>query len=215
MDNVSVKATEATENFISHFGHQYGWCVGLVSVCLVLFGWRVTYKNSVKLATRSESKSLIDAINKIINDISDVSLTYWLKSSNKKKQPIKKGKIHRFNKKADDTASESSAYILNILAKTNQVYKLIDILQSRGIFIESNLMSDVIEYATLDCEDIDSFTKEERTIRAQEAINSCMLVTKSLYDKFQSFYPPINSESLFAKARRVFVMLDKWHESLK
>ena len=215
MDNVSIKATEATENFISHFGHQYGWCVGLISVCLVLLGWRVTYKNSVKLATRSESKALIDAINKIINDISDASLTYWLKSSNKKTQSAKKAKIHRYKKKADDTATESSAYLMNILAKTNQAYKLINILQSRGIFVENKLMSDVIEHATLDCETIDLFSKEDRAVKAQEVIHSCMLVTEGLYDKFQSFYPPINSESVSAKVRRAFKMLDKWHESIK
>jgi ERCC4-related helicase len=181
----------------------------------VLYGWRVTYKNSVKLATRSESKSLIDAITKIVNDISDMSLTYWLKSSNKKSSTAKKLKMHRYKKQANVTASESAAYLMNVLAKVNQAYKLIDILQTRGIYIESSFMSDVIENATLDCERIDSFTKEERASKAQEVVNSCMLVTKSLYDKFQYFYPPINNDSILSKVRRNLMIVDEWHNSLK
>ncbi|MDT3560483.1 MULTISPECIES: hypothetical protein [Cronobacter] len=215
MGNVSINASEATENFIVHFGHQYGWCVGIISVCLVLLGWHVNYKNSVKLATRSESKSLIDAITKIINEISDVSLTYWLRSSNKKNASVKKVKVYRFKKEAGDTATESAAYLMNILAKTNQVYKLIEILETRGIYIENSFMSDVIENATLDCEAIDTFTKQGRAVKAQQVVDSCMLLTKSLYDRFQLFYPPIKSKSVFSRIHSAFEIIEKWHESLK
>ena len=40
----------------------------LLSIVLVFIGWAVTYNNSAKLATRSESKSLVDALSKLLNE---------------------------------------------------------------------------------------------------------------------------------------------------
>lgn len=215
MKTVTTAATAVTENLVVSFGHQYGWCVGIVSVFLVLCGWRVTYKNSVKLATRSETKSLIDAISKSINDISDISLSYWLKSTNKKKDYKAKAKIYAFNRVSPgEIAPESVSYLMNILAKANQVYKLIDILQTRGLSIHNSLVSTVIERATLDCETIDGFSREDRAIRAQEVVDSCMLVTKSLYDEFQRCYPPIKSESIISKTKGVILKVKAWNDSI-
>lgn len=57
---------------------QYSWCITLISVFLALRGWSVAYKNAIKLATRSESKSIVDSISKLVTEILDLSLDFWL-----------------------------------------------------------------------------------------------------------------------------------------
>jgi len=103
---------------------------------------------------------------------------------------------------------------MNLLAKSNQVYKLIEILQTRGITIETLLISNVIEKATLDCETVDDFSRGDRAQRAQEVVDSCMEVIKSLYDEFQKKYPPINNEGIISKFGNAYKQIDDWHKGL-
>ncbi|EFF5321259.1 hypothetical protein BBD90_005287, partial [Escherichia coli] len=91
MNTVDIKDTLAGVS-------TYAWMFSVVSIILVFIGWFVTYNNSLKIATRSESKSIIDAIAKILNEISDLSLDYWVnKSTPPDSNPFKKKNFKNSN----------------------------------------------------------------------------------------------------------------------
>lgn len=199
-------------SFFAHVG-QYSWCITLVSLLLVLIGWRVAYKNAVRLATRSESKSLIDAISKLVNEISDLSIDYWLNKSNKKSDTDDR-KIRGLSKKTRGASPESSLFLMLLMAKVAQVSKLVEILKTRGLDVQDTLLANVFEKATLDCEFSYKFSKQDRAIRAQEVMASCMSVIQGLYDTFQKSHPPAKEESFLQCLTKIDSKLDNWHQGL-
>ncbi|MGL4747607.1 MAG: hypothetical protein ACRCYF_07730, partial [Shewanella sp.] len=166
---------------------QYSWCIALVSICLVFFGWRVAYNNAIKLATRSESKSIIDSISKLVTEISDLSLDFWLNKSSVNDEKSD-GSERDDNSRVKE--NQSAIFVWNVLAKAQQVYKLSKILKVRGLSVPDDLLSTVHEKATLDCETAYKMKPEERIVRAQEIINACMQDIECLYESFQKQHPP-------------------------
>ena len=199
-------------SFFAQVG-QYSWCITIVSVFLVLIGWRVAYKNAVRLATRSETKSLIDAISKLVNEISDLSIDYWLNKSNRNVE-INEKKIKGLSKRTSGASTESSLFLMLLLAKVAQVSKLVDILKTRGLDVQDMLLSNVYEKASLDCEFSYKFTKHDRAVRAQEVMDSCMSVIQGLYDTFQKSHPPAKVKPLLQIIKEADSNLDKWHKHL-
>lgn len=191
---------------------QYSWCIALVSVCLVLFGWRVAYKNAIKLATRSESKSIVDSISKLVTEISDLSLDFWLNKSSVNDDKSDESKEESSSRTKE---SQSAIFLLNVLAKAQQVSKLTEILKVRGLSVPDNLLSTVLEKATLDCERAYKMKPEVRTVRAQEIINSCMQDIQCLHESFQKQHPPAKQETFLHMAKRKYLEIDDWHDGMK
>ena len=191
---------------------QYSWCITVVSVCLVFIGWRVAYNNSVKLATRSESKSIIDAISKLVIEISDISSNYWLSQTT---QPKIRASKHRLLRLQKDRTKASVSYLLTILAKAQQVSKLICILESRGLYIPDEVFSSVLEKATQDCEVAHKLSDADRPVKAQEVIDACMGVIEALHTSFQRYHPPKKDRTFMQRLKIWFQTVDDWHNDLK
>ncbi|WP_079226135.1 hypothetical protein [Citrobacter werkmanii] len=204
-------ASTESVSLVAQIG-QYSWCITVVGVCLGLIGWRVAYNNSVKLATRSESKSIIDAISKLVIEISDISSGFWL---NQISQPKIRASKHRLLRLQKDRTKSSVSYLLTILAKAQQVSKLICILESRGLHIPDGLLSSVLEKATLDCEAAHKLSDAERPVKAQEVIDACMGVIEALHTSFQRYHPPKKDSTLMQRLKIWFQTVDDWHNDLK
>ena len=189
--------------------------LSVVSIILVLIGWKVTYYNSSKLATRSESKALIDSLSKLINEIADSSIDFWLnKSQNgiQKKSSLARSHRRLKNKgKVDSTASDQFVNI--ILAKTRLVYRYLAMLQERNVHINQSLIGFLVEKSTLECELAYQMDSSERTIKAQEIIDSAMAIIDGAYTSFQITHPPSKPLHFRKQVKKFFENVEKWHNT--
>ncbi|MCC3745285.1 hypothetical protein LLQ46_00280 [Rouxiella badensis] len=191
----------------------YAWMFSLTSVILVLIGWLVTYNNSLKIATRSESKSLIDAVAKLINEINDLSIDYWVNKSTKPNSNPFKIKGYKNNKSY--VTPGSKLFITTIYGKASQAVKYIDFLKERGLKIESTFLSDVIAKSTLECEKSFTFSKGYRNDRAQDVSSQSVIFMMHLYDAFQKVHPPKKSISIIGTVKRYLREVDNWFDELE
>lgn len=191
---------------------QYSWCITLAGLFIALIGWRVAYKNSIRLATRSESKSIIDSVSKLVIEISDLSIDFWLNKSS----PIDASTpvVHK-KKEMKVKVNQSSTFLFNVLAKAQQISKLSDVLALRGLPVPDNLLADVMEKTTLDCETAFQLGLDLRTERSQEIVSACMNVIHSLHETFQHFHPPVKQQSLWQKVVSKHSEIDDWYQTLK
>lgn len=143
--------------------------LGLLSPVLVLTGWKVVFFNARRIATRSESKSIVDALSKLINDISDEMVNYWVPGTSE---------------------VEPQKYTLVMLAKSSQLQHYINVLLSRGFKIDIGILSKISEDAALDSEYVMAMTEPERLLRAQIGVESCMQGLRHIFSEFSSLYPP-------------------------
>ncbi|QHQ15788.1 hypothetical protein GMW39_07810 [Pectobacterium parmentieri] len=155
---------------------QYAWIISSIGLVLVFIGWQVVYFNAKKLATRSESKSAIDHLVKILNEISDFGCSYWLSG----------GKNN----------GDATFYSLSVMGKVTQSYEFIRILQRRGIDINNDYLSNVSRSATLDCEAVASLPNTELVAHAQGIMDDCMGMISHIYHKFEERYPAVKEETL-------------------
>lgn len=150
--------------------------LGMLSPVLVLVGWKVVFFNARRIATRSESKSIVDALSKLINDISDESLSYWVPSA---------------------TAVESQKYTLLMLARSSQLQHYINVLISRGFKLDVGILSKISEDVALDSEYVMAMTDPERLLRAHVAVESCMQGLRHIFSQFEAIYPPEKNVELY------------------
>lgn len=189
---------------------KYAWMFSLTSIVLVLLGWRVVYGNAKKLATRSESKSLIDATSKLVNEISDLSIEYWLIKCKETSKPKTKSGYFKSRNNAK-ASNESRLYVMNIMAKASQASRYIEILKKRGLELDNKHLAIVCEKATLDCEIASRFSVTSRATRVQETMAACMDTLASMYGSFESCHPPTQESTVVATLRDKLDDLDQWH----
>ncbi|WP_243770426.1 hypothetical protein [Enterobacter kobei] len=202
---------EKSEPLFAQIG-QYSWCITLIGLCIALLGWRVAYNNSKRLATRSESKSIIDSVSKLVIEISDLSIDFWLNKSSPIDHCLDPGQK---NKERANKINQSSIYLFNVLAKAQQIAKLAEVLHLRGLSIPDNLLSTVMEKTTLDCETAYQLDSELRTIRSQEIVSACMQVVHALHETFQFYHPPAKQETFLQMVSRKYSEVENWHNELK
>lgn len=109
---------------------QNTWVFSLASIVLVFIGWAVTYNNSAKLATRSESKSLVDALSKLLNEVSDLAIDYWLDRCKSPKPVIKNMNGIKIKTKIKHDEASSQMFIMTVFTKINQSIKYIELLDA-------------------------------------------------------------------------------------
>lgn len=199
----------------------FAWMFSVVSIILVFIGWFVTYNNSLKIATRSESKSIIDAIAKILNEVSDLSLEYWVnKSVSPSANPFKRAaNSNPFKKKRLESpmglsTPSAKLFMTAIHGKSIQINKYIDFLRSRGFVISDSFFTQVLIKATMEYEKSFVYSKTYRVTRAQEVASACTDFMMHLYDEFQRNYPPRMPFSICDKIRKLDDDIDKWYQGL-
>ncbi|HBA8275030.1 TPA: hypothetical protein J1063_003683, partial [Escherichia coli] len=149
---------------------SYAWMFSVVSITLVFIGWYVTYNNALKVATRSESKAIIDAVAKILNEISDIAIDYWVnKSTPPDFNPFKKKELKSF---VGGVTPSAKLYLTAIHAKSIQINKYMEFLRARNLAISDSYFTQVLIKATIDCEKSYQFNKSYRVIRAQDVTSA-------------------------------------------
>ncbi|EPK1029426.1 MULTISPECIES: hypothetical protein [Klebsiella] len=191
---------------------SYAWMFSVVSIILVFIGWFITYNNSLKVATRSESKSIVDAISKILNEISDLSLDYWVNQS----FPPKSNPYVRKTPKmiGGGVTPGARLYLTAIHGKSIQINKYVIFLKSRGIFISDDFFSQVYLKATFECEVSYRYNKGYRVQRAQDVSSACVEFIMHLYDSFQENHPPRKPVFILKKLKYLDEKIDAWYQGL-
>ena len=178
---------------------NYSWIFSLVGNILVLMGWLVVYNNAKRIASRAETKSLIDNVSKLVNEISEGSIAYWLTAG-----------------RADGgvaASKESTLYLLKIMSKISQSAEYTEIIKKRGISISDRTFSEIISTTTLNCEKAHLYDAFGRQIKAQECLDSCAFALRHIYSEFEKAHPPSSHLSLFDKLRQFSTKVDKWYEN--
>jgi len=144
--------------------------LAFVSIILIIVGWGVIYQNAKKLATRNETKSLIDDVVTIINSLDRLTIDYWLS-----------GRKNRL---------ETDEFILLTSAKLQTLSSRLDIVEKRNIDISCVDLSIISSHMTLNCEEVDRRKPEENRIQLQLFLEESNNSVINLYNEFQKCYTP-------------------------
>lgn len=185
---------------------KYAWMFSLTSIFLVFLGWKITYKNQMKMATRSESKSILDSLAKVINEIADISISYWLKKCSELAMAEENNLIK--------SEAASAEYIMAVLAKSRQAVEYFDLLNSRGIDLQKSQVADVLEKCTLDCETAMKRTSGDRAMRMNEIMDVCMSILEACYSRFHEIYPPSSHQTSVSMIKNKLNEMDAWYKNL-
>lgn len=139
---------------------------------LVIIGWVVIYRNARKIATRSETKALIDDVISILNSIESLATDYWLA-----------GRRNRM---------ETEQFIVVFNAKLLTLNNRLDVLKERKIRIDNVNMGNLHEQITLDCEQVDKIPASEKYYKVQQILESLNVAVSGLYKEFQNAHRPIH-----------------------
>ncbi|MDE8742533.1 hypothetical protein PZA20_11945 [Pectobacterium polaris] len=151
------------------------WVFSLSSIMLVLIGWKVVYHNAKKIATRSESKALIDHLLKLSNESAEIAVKFW--ASNDEKDEL-------------EHTMASRAFTIAFGAKMSQTLNFIAILKRRDIHIDYILAANFQNDATLDVEKKASMSPEARHEKCQFTVDSSMIFIEHIYTMFENTHPP-------------------------
>ncbi|HDU2391850.1 TPA: hypothetical protein RE084_003009 [Klebsiella pneumoniae] len=112
------------------------WIFSIGSILLVFIGWKVVYHNAKKIATRSESKALVDHVLKLSNESVDIAIKYWSSKDDAD----------------DDFIMTSRAFTISFGSKMSQILNFIGNLERRDICIDYALAASFQDDATLSVE---------------------------------------------------------------
>ena len=142
----------------------------LVSIIIIIIGWCVLYNNAKKIATRAETKSILDRITEKIDETVVFSTDFWLLSNVNDIKP--------------------DHFELLFLNRMTQIFGCVTLLKSRGLDISYEFISTLLELSTLDCEKIKTTSKSKRQIKAYEINEAAIKAIEHIYDIFHSTYIP-------------------------
>lgn len=144
----------------------------LTGPTLVIIGWVVIYRNARKIATRSETKSLIDDVISILNAMESLATEYWLS-----------GRQSRM---------ETEQFIVIFNAKLLTLNSRLEVLKARKVNVNNVNIGDLYEQMTLDCEQVDRMPTAEKYQKVQKILEGLNNAAASLYQEFQNAHQPIH-----------------------
>jgi hypothetical protein len=142
------------------------------SATIALIGWNVLFSNAKKLASRSESYTLVTKANDILKEIKKESDDFWLDES-KEKSPI--------------------MYDTSIALKLREVQQILKILGNREVSCSdvSKTIYQVRRACTLSSPKIQTMDSEEDKAVILRAIYGVIAVCENeIYTSFMAKYPP-------------------------
>ena len=165
---VTANAVSGDVNTLVELGN-YSW---LLSLFIVIVGWYVIYRNACKIATRAETKALVDAALSQLESATKLSLEYWLSG----------------RRVRDDFAT----YELTIMGSITRLAITIEVLEKRGLEVVpiNDMLAEFSKATTLDAERANSLAPDEVHFRASEVNEVSMDVTTKLLDSFHAKYKP-------------------------
>ncbi|MFA0263182.1 hypothetical protein AB4497_12055 [Vibrio cyclitrophicus] len=148
---------------------NYSW---LLSLVIVMVGWYVIYRNACKIATRSESKALVDTALSQLESATKLALDYWLSGRR--------------------VRDDFSTYELTVMGSITRLAITIEVLEQRGLNLTeiNDKLGEFSKVSTLDAERINSLAVEDTHFRASQVNEVSMQVTTELLDSFHEKYKP-------------------------
>lgn len=144
--------------------------LSIVSILLVIAGWFVVYRNAKRLATRNETKSILDSALSALDCLENLAVDYWLSGRQKRK--------------------DTDEFILLISAKLLTFHNRLELLKKRKVRTEIIDLSELATLMTIDCEDVDRMQADNRRERVQEILDSTNNIHSLLYEEFHRMYRP-------------------------
>ncbi|ELE9703981.1 hypothetical protein RM392_001120 [Enterobacter cloacae] len=149
-----------------------------ISPVLTIFGWAIAYQLAKMNSTRTESKSIIDACNAIIDNISEKGASFYL------------------DEPCDSFEKRSFEHLANI--KISLLTKKLEQLEKRGIKISDEMISDF--HVSLTREILDQGTPNHRPDKCVHSIiTSSTNISTMLMMIFHKKYPPFEGLSSIKK----------------
>lgn len=141
----------------------------LISPTLTVLGWGIAFQLAKMNSTRTESKSIIDACNQIIDSLSEKGASFYL------------------DEPADIFKKRSFEHVSNI--KISGLYKKLEHLSHRGIIISDEMLSDFHVALTREIQD-----QGKEGHRADACVHSIFRsssdISMTLMLQFHEKYPP-------------------------
>ncbi|KKA43416.1 hypothetical protein [Salinivibrio sp. KP-1] len=145
---------------------------GLITTILIILGWAVIYSNAKKIATRSETKSLLDRALEQAELCSNFATDFWLPGSSVQPDP--------------------DHFQLVFMTQISRLNVTIKALEHRCIKVDSGLLAKFITHSTLNAEQMSEFGKTKRNEKGLQINHACMRLTESLIAEFDRRYKPID-----------------------
>lgn len=145
----------------------------LCSAVIALIGWHVLFNNAKKLASRSETYTIISAINGLLKEVKKASDDFWLKKKNND-SPI--------------------AYDTFVALKLREVQDLLKILSGRHLSSEDGAKAvyPVRSACTLEstkASEMSDFQERAKILRGIYGVIS--ICETEIYKAFEQKYPPL------------------------
>ncbi|NRA79666.1 MAG: hypothetical protein HRU18_15775 [Pseudoalteromonas sp.] len=166
---------QTDNNFISTFSVKEPSPVSsyhlniLIPTFLVLLGWRIIYLNAKKFATRTESKSLLDTVIKLYDEIDQLAVDFWL---------------------GDINEVEPNNYLMLVMSKFETLNNRISDLEKRKVLTNKTELIDYYSALTLNCELIKSTHISVCTENVQKILEKSRKNVSRLYSSFNNTYRP-------------------------
>jgi len=150
-------------------------CLSLVSICTVIFGWSVLYKNALRCASRAESHQLISQLMDRLEKLERDGIDYW------------------FQDRANISRNRAIGTTRMLLSQLATVRMLLEQTSKRGLsLLELNIDLVRLRRAlTLDAERPNSLAEEVVANKVEEIATATSVLRRAVYEKFLSSYPVV------------------------
>lgn len=145
--------------------------ISLISPTLTILGWGIAFQMAKMNSTRTESKSIMDACNQVIDSLSEKGASFYL------------------DKPVDTFEKRAFEHLSNIKIAT--IYKKIEHLNQRGINISDEMISDFHVALTRNIHD-QGTDKSRPDTYVHNIFRASSDITTTLMLNFQKKYPPFN-----------------------
>lgn len=141
----------------------------LIPTILVLIGWRILYLNAKKLATRSESKAILDSIVKMYEELDKLAVDFWL------------GEVDK---------QDPQSYLMLVMAKFETLNNRNTDLHKRNVDIDKSVLNNYYSALTLNCEYIKNISQSDCTVYTQNILDLSRKNISALYENYNHTYKP-------------------------
>lgn len=152
---------------------SYQWIWPVLNVGIVVVGWRILYSNARRIATRNETRSILNRVVNTLREIENSAKEFWLK------QPD------------ELTDSDVKIWALKIQSEIQYLEESIVLLKVRKLNIDvSTSVFQLRHFATFSCEDKKKNNIEPDVSRVLSISQQSSAILKGLEDSFMRIYAP-------------------------
>jgi len=142
----------------------------IITIFLIIFGWRVLYKNARKIASRNETYNLLCIAQNQLSKIEELGQNYWCSESSSKLTVIGSTQI--------------------FVSHINKIKNTISILNQRGVSVDAFDVYKLRSALTLNIEQKDTLPPADVSQKLSDISFYSQSITSELCTCFMCEYPP-------------------------